>query len=620
MYRVTTDSTQFISNVFVCFFVLFLSQRAFSDWINLTGAETSPNIAEITVNDDHIELKLEIYINDLKHYNELIPSHLLKEPTQQRKNEAERMVIFAKNKFSMITDDGEYLPAQLKLVEPRIRQERFSAFAGMINPITRQKVPEAPADKRVLYAEIIYPFPHKNTIAKPKTITIIPPSDEKGFSITSIGFITYHKSVPVIDFRYLNKTTLHLNWDDPWYSKFNNPNLKRHHKDAMMSYLYIEDYEVRHEVLLRIKDMADWMDLKLKNPAFIELDELDTLKKRMSEFLVTKNLVTIDGNQSQPIIDRINYVKVGLQGIKIIDKPQRLDTNTALLGVIFTYLVDALPQNVHVDWELFNDRIQRVPTSTTDPAGPLTSYVTPEYPRHEWTNFLKSYQAPQVVSITVDKSLTEMKVPALSVVLLLFIIIVFWAGIKRQGLGFQTRYHWLSIFLLGILVLIARPYGHMSVTRPVSMVNDLSADQATVLMQSLLKNVYRAFDFREENVIYDKLSVSVEGDLLADIYLQNRQSFSVQQAGGAQAKVNKVAIDSVQSTRNPGSELSYTMHTQWRASGSVGHWGHTHIRQNYYNADITIVAIDGQWKITRMDLIEEKRIDPSKPTLKPASL
>jgi len=133
MYRVTTDSTQFISNVFVCFFVLFLSQRAFSDWINLTGAETSPNIAEITVNDDHIELKLEIYINDLKHYNELIPSHLLKEPTQQRKNEAERMVIFAKNKFSMITDDGEYLPAQLKLVEPRIRQERFSAFAGMIN-------------------------------------------------------------------------------------------------------------------------------------------------------------------------------------------------------------------------------------------------------------------------------------------------------------------------------------------------------------------------------------------------------------------------------------------------------------------------------------------------------
>ena len=62
------------------------------------------------------------------------------------------------------------------------------------------------------------------------------------------------------------------------------------------------------------------------------------------------------------------------------------------------------------------------------------------------------------------------------------------------------------------------------------------------------------------------------------------------------------------------------MHTQWQASGAVGHWGHTHIRQNYYNADITIVAINGQWKITGMDLIEEKRIDPSKSSLKQASL
>ena len=106
------------------------------------------------------------------------------------------------------------------------------------------------------------------------------------------------------------------------------------------------------------------------------------------------------------------------------------------------------------------------------------------------------------------------------------------------------------------------------------------------------------------------LAVSIEGDLLADIYLQNRQSFAVQQAGGAQAKVKKVVIESVQAARNDTDQLSYTMHTQWRASGSVGHWGHTHIRENYYDANITVTAINGQWKITQLDLIEEKRIDP----------
>jgi len=33
-------------------------QRAGADWINLTGAETAPNIAEITIFDDRVEVGL----------------------------------------------------------------------------------------------------------------------------------------------------------------------------------------------------------------------------------------------------------------------------------------------------------------------------------------------------------------------------------------------------------------------------------------------------------------------------------------------------------------------------------------------------------------------------------
>ena len=64
------------------------------------------------------------------------------------------------------------------------------------------------------------------------------------------------KAVPIIDFRYLGSPAkLNLNWDDPWYSRFDNPNIKRHHKSALMSYLYVEPHEVRHEVLIRVKDL-----------------------------------------------------------------------------------------------------------------------------------------------------------------------------------------------------------------------------------------------------------------------------------------------------------------------------------------------------------------------------
>jgi hypothetical protein len=111
----------------------------------------------------------------------------------------------------------------------------------MINPVTRRPVPGPPEDKRVLYAELVYPFSRK-----PESLTIIPPVDDKGMSKVSMGFMTYHERVPIIDFRYLSEpSTITLDWDDPWYSVFDKKALKRWQKGGVMSFLYIEPFEVR---------------------------------------------------------------------------------------------------------------------------------------------------------------------------------------------------------------------------------------------------------------------------------------------------------------------------------------------------------------------------------------
>ena len=46
---------------------------ASADWINLTGAETAPNIAEIYVLDDRVRLVLEVYVGDLDVFADLVP-------------------------------------------------------------------------------------------------------------------------------------------------------------------------------------------------------------------------------------------------------------------------------------------------------------------------------------------------------------------------------------------------------------------------------------------------------------------------------------------------------------------------------------------------------------------
>jgi hypothetical protein len=129
-----------------------------ADWMNLTGAETAPNIAEITVLDDRVRVALEVYVGDLATFEALLPDDWLKKDVTARPSLSERLRRFSAESFQIITDDGTKLQANLGLAEPRQRKERTSAFTGMINPSTRQRVPEPPEDKRVFYAELEYPF------------------------------------------------------------------------------------------------------------------------------------------------------------------------------------------------------------------------------------------------------------------------------------------------------------------------------------------------------------------------------------------------------------------------------------------------------------------------------
>ncbi|MEN8688978.1 MAG: hypothetical protein ABF303_10590, partial [Desulfobacterales bacterium] len=138
----------------------------------------------------------------------------------------------------------------------------------------------------------------------------------------------------------------------------------------------------------------------------------------------------------------------------------------------------------------------------------------------------------------------------------------------------------------------------------------MSDKKAVAVLENLLKNIYRSFDFREEEDVYDRLATSVSGDLLSEIYLQNRKSLVVTQAGGARARVKEVKIQEVKVSPLKDRPLGLLFRAKWTALGTVGHWGHIHTRENQYDANITVEPVDGAWKITNLELLEERRIDP----------
>jgi len=151
-------------------------------------------------------------------------------------------------------------------------------------------------------------------------------------------------------------------------------------------------------------------------------------------------------------------------------------------------------------------------------------------------------------------------------------------------------------------VLVAITVVSFAAARPAQM-ND---DKAAGIVKDLLHNVYRAFDFRDESAIYDILERSVTGELLTQTYLETRRGLELANQGGARAKVKNIEMTEVGTVRKEGA--GFSVRTVWNVSGSVGHWGHVHTRTNQYEAELTVEPVEGSWKITSLDLLQEQRL------------
>ena len=61
----------------------------------------------------------------------------------------------------------------------------------------------------------------------------------------------------------------------------------------------------------------------------------------------------------------------------MIELPEKLDVNAAIMGVKFIYPHESFPDTATMRWDLFDERTQIVPVSAVDPTGPLPQFLEP---------------------------------------------------------------------------------------------------------------------------------------------------------------------------------------------------------------------------------------------------
>ena len=367
----------------------------------------------------------------------------------------------------------------------------------------------------------------------------------------------------------------------------------------MMIYLSVEPYEVRQEILVQASAAMQYLSFKDKGLTSIPVDSQEQIKKEIQEAVTSANTIYVD-NQILTPADRITkFVTLGRGGVATRETPMEENLEDAIMGITLIYDIEAYPDSIFINWQLFPDSVQFIEASAVDPHGAFTVMLSPDENDLRWKSRLAGYQVPAIEAIEVENRPQPLISFLLWMGILLFVIV---QVIYTKTIDIQQ---WIIIVL--VLGFISYPFVRFQVNIPFLPHGKPSSERASVILNDVLTNVYRAFDRRNENDVYDRLAISVSGNQLTEIYLQNRQSMELENRGGARANVDDVKIQELSNIKRH-KDRGYVADTRWTVRGSVNHFGHTHYRQNQYRALVSFGIDNENWKINNIEIVDSRRL------------
>ncbi|MFK7768544.1 MAG: hypothetical protein AB8B55_15080 [Mariniblastus sp.] len=427
--------------------------------------------------------------------------------------------------------------------------------------------------------------------------------------------------------------TFRFDWDSPiltseaseaewesWFQEQRKKNLGITSYSSVYSFIYITDHEVRHEVLIPLATLATLIDIERVDESFLEIDEQQAAAEKIKTFFSIGNPVKIDSVEVQPIFDRVDFYGLDLRDFAVQAEKRKVSMANGRVGLIMSYSTKGSPTKVEVTWDKFNNVIKVVDAVV---------FAHDEIEKTRFSMFLvdNTYQwnepdrkpLPPItqVSSTIDLEALnpKIKIPMVATGLglgagLLALVSLF------TGASWKTTLPVIVICAIGAactLSVAQREIANPFVEAPKFEIEEEDAKQ---VFAQLHKNMFRAFDYRDESDVYDALAKSVDGELLRVLYLDIKKTLEMKEQGGATSRVNEVnlldgsksELPIEQATELASDSVGFGYRCKWNLVGTIEHWGHIHERLNKYDAEFKVQLRDDAWKITSM---QEMDCEPS---------
>ncbi len=420
--------------------------------------------------------------------------------------------------------------------------------------------------------------------------------------------------------------TLRFGWERPalsakssdqeraaWLAQEQQKSLGLTSYSSVYSFLYVEDFEVRHEILIPLLTLQQIIRLPHDGDEFFSLTEQQAAAPLIAEHFRAGNPVQIDGRESEAVVSRCDFFGLDFRDLASRAEPQQVPLSSARVGIILSYPLTEAAAHVRLQWNRFAKMLWSVNVVVFDSAGGFQKTLTRVGGNDtvEWSSeFRKILPLMQVVPAELTPR-PAFEISAICVGLLMFAFILLARQTAQVGLHRRTA--------VAVVILLGCSWAFRQIdvgklTVPTGPRPSITDDAATAVFATLHSNIYAAFRFRTESDVYDALAFSAGGDVLQATYLTVIEGLKMEEQGGAVARVRKVDIlDGRRSefTGRPHSDdlpAGFAYRCRWNVSGTVEHWGHIHERTNQFEADFRVESVGGNWKVTHIDIVDSQRI------------
>jgi hypothetical protein len=548
-----------------------------------------------------LKVSIDLFVEDLFLFHGLEPTDenfLRKEDIIQA---SEKHKAFLLERFVVRDAQGEVLPGKVTEVT--------------LGAIDEKGIPMAELMAHSLVYQIEYALPAGTSFL---TFAQSLGTTQFGFPAVMMLRIKQEGSeVPyVAEMRTNEPHTVKLDWEHPplspeasekdwqdWEATRREKSLGITSYSSVYSFLYVEDFEVRHEILIPLLTLEASVPIERANADFLEVAEQEKAGPAIQQFFTKANPIKIDGIVVTPKVERIDFYGLDFKDFAQKADKRRVSMINARVGVILSYPVKSSPQQVEVAWDLFNKYVWGAQMVVFAFDKSYSQFFSPYQKTYVWSNPGRPAPAPIDRVSESLQPLSKISIPFASVALLAVGLIQAWTFRRRRVFAISMLL--VDLLLVGLLWNSFR----VELLNPLVAVPRLSDEQSRSVFDRLLQNIYRSFDYRNDAQVYDALDRSLAGPILEKTYLAIKQGLVVMEQGGAQARVTRVSL--MDGTRSSAAKSQdprgFDFLATWEVEGTVEHWGHIHQRVNEYQARFSVQPIDNAWKITSMKVENDKR-------------